>query len=61
LAVVALLAATTAGGVDAVELSPGLHEILLEAQLSPLRRPLLAVDLGLLCLAAYVLLRHRGR
>ena len=51
----------TAGGYMVVELSQGLHEILLEPHLSPLRSALLTVDLGLFCLAAVVLVRHRRR
>ena len=48
-------------GYMVVELSQGLHEILLEPHLSPLRSALLTVDLGLFCLAAVVLVRHRRR
>ena len=51
----------TAGGYLALELPPGRHDILLQPRLSPLRRGLIGMDLGLLMLAAVVLVRHRRR
>jgi hypothetical protein len=56
-----IAAMETEGGYMAVALSPGLHEIVLQPQLSRLRRGLIAMDLGLLALAGLVLVRHRWR
>ncbi|MDA0335170.1 MAG: hypothetical protein O2782_08410 [bacterium] len=55
------MAMETAGGYLALELPPGRHEIILQPRLSPLRRALIGVDLGLVCIAVVLLVRHRRR
>jgi len=51
----------TAGDFVALKLDAGLYDITLEPHLSPLRRALLALDLGLLIAAGVVLWRSRKR
>ena len=51
----------TAGRFIALRLNAGEHEIVLEPFLSPLRRGLLALDIGLLALGAFLCYRERMR
>ena len=51
----------TAGGFMAVQLEAGEHDLTLEAELSPLRRGLLAINLACLAATAYLFIGNRRR
>ena len=51
----------TAGGFMAVQLEAGEHDLVLEAELSPLRRGLLAVNLLYLAATAFLFVDNRRR